>query len=124
MTRPVSFVARSLAYYRAKAYSVDVTERWLPRTSIRKDAFGFADLLVFSGDYTALVQVCHRTDAYRRIEKIEASAEAKAWASAPGRAVEVLDWDLAGKAGARKLWTPRRRRGKWGSGGWRWEDAE
>lgn len=39
-------------------WEVADVEKWIPRTNIRQDLFGFADLLCVKGDTTLAVQVC------------------------------------------------------------------
>lgn len=48
--------ARSLKYLRGLGYIADVTERWIPRRNVRKDLFGFIDILAISDTEVLAVQ--------------------------------------------------------------------
>lgn len=41
----MSPTARSLAYLKKQGWTVDVVERWIPGANVRRDLYGFGDLL-------------------------------------------------------------------------------
>lgn len=108
---------RSLAYARKQGWEADVVERWIPGANIRKDLFGFIDLLVIArneeGSFWELIGVQATSGpnhAARRNKAIEQPAFDK-WRRVA--AFEVWSWDkrnMAAKRGARKVWTLRRER--------------
>jgi len=84
-----------------------VVERWLPKTKIRVDLFGFGDIIALDGKPGALlIQATSTDNAARRVTKIrtECADRAAAWLRA-GNRVEVWGWAKRGEAGKRKLWT-------------------
>lgn len=107
--------ARSIAKLKADGYCVATVERWIPTTPagyrgplLRKDAFGFADLLLVKVGVigATLVQVTTGDNHSKRLDKIKASAEAAIWLAA-GNRILLTSWSKKGKAGKRKLWEAR-----------------
>jgi hypothetical protein len=47
---------RSLEHLRKLGYIADVTERWIPRMNVRKDLFGFIDILAINDTELLAVQ--------------------------------------------------------------------
>jgi len=64
---------RSLKYLRELGYLVEVVERTIPKTFIKKDLFGFADLLAIRENEVMLVQVTSGTNVSARVKKIAES---------------------------------------------------
>lgn len=100
--------ARSLAYLRGKGYQACVVEKWIPRANVRRDAFGFGDLLV-CGPAIALVQVTSASNMSAREKKICGLPEAAKWRMAGGE-IWLHGWSKKGKRGKRKRWTLTERR--------------
>jgi len=48
--------ARSLEHLRKLGYTADVTERWIPKINVRKDLFGFIDILAINETEVLAVQ--------------------------------------------------------------------
>jgi carbonic anhydrase len=61
---------RSLKYLREQGYTVDVVERWIPGANIRKDLFGFIDLLAIREDEVLGVQSTSGDNVAARVDKI------------------------------------------------------
>jgi hypothetical protein len=61
---------RSLKVLRGRGYLADVTEKWIPGANIRRDLFGFIDVLAIKEGEIVGVQACSATDVARRIDKI------------------------------------------------------
>jgi len=120
---PGSCTARSMKWLRDKGYAVANVEKWMPRINIRKDVYGFGDLLVagvqkncdhepcaFAGDVEckfpiiALVQVTSRANMSARIKKILSLPEAIVWLNACGE-IWVHGWAIKKIRGiARPTW--------------------
>lgn len=64
---------RSLKYLRDQGYRVEVVEKWLPWAKVRKDLFGFIDLLAIRESETLAIQTTSRGNITARIKKIEES---------------------------------------------------
>ena len=102
--------ARSMELLRELGYTVDVVERWIPRTRTRRDLFGFADLLaIHPTGGILLIQTTTGSNGADRLKKMLAEPQLQSWLLAGGRA-ELWTWRLGGKAGKRKTWTCRRTR--------------
>jgi hypothetical protein len=98
---------RSLALLR-KAGIADVVERWIGggKFRVRKDCFGFGDILAcnpVNGAIT-LVQTTSGSNSAARKTKILECDLARVWLLSGG-GIEVHSWRQRGKRGARKLWT-------------------
>lgn len=66
----------SMDYMRDLGYVVDVVERWVPGPSglsVRKDLFGFLDLVAIRDSETVGVQTTTKGELSRRVRKITAS---------------------------------------------------
>lgn len=118
--------ARSLALCRELGWQVEVVERWVhfgprrsvdgqdePRTGkvsgIRKDVWGFGDLLVLiPGTGITLVQATSGANHASRETKIvtECLEKALRWLQQGGK-VQVWSWAQRGPRGKRKVWRPR-----------------
>lgn len=113
---PQSPTQRVLNDMRRMGWTVCVVEKWLPipprkgadgddgnggPKRVRKDAFGFGDLLACrSGDGVALVQATSRSNRSSRRNKINESDEARTWLQAGGRIiVATTDAAVRGRKG-------------------------
>lgn len=103
---------RTLQWLKKNGYIACVVEKWIPRIRKRKDAFGFGDILAFSGDLAEwsaiLIQCTSASNMAARLDKINASAEAQAWLASPHRKIWLIGWGKRGGRGKRKLWRIRR----------------
>ena len=101
--------ARSLEVLREMGYTAEVVERWVPRTRIRRDFAGFADILAFQFPWGILaIQATTGSNAAAREKKARAEPRLALWLRAGGKA-EVWSWAKKGPRGKRKLWTLTRR---------------
>jgi hypothetical protein len=64
---------RSLKTMRDRGYHAEVTEHWNPFAKIRKDLFGFVDIVAIGGGETVAVQTTSYSNISARREKILAS---------------------------------------------------
>jgi hypothetical protein len=89
----MSPTARSLDYLRQRGYIVDVVERWIPHANIRKDLFGFADILAVHqlGKVFLLVQTTTASNMAGRLTKAKGRPELAIWLRAGGR-FQVHGW--------------------------------
>jgi hypothetical protein len=73
---------------RSLGFAVEVVERWLPHAAVRRDCFGWADLLACHArdGIIALVQVTTAGHLAARIDKAKQRPELLAWLKAGGRA--------------------------------------
>lgn len=123
---------RSLAYLRAQGYIVAVVEQTVPKTFIKRDLFGFADLLAIKpgklnlaefasrwelpmpdDDELAedppigriiLIQVTSSSNVAARRTKIAAEPRASLWKQAGGE-IHLHGWSKKGPRGKRKVWS-------------------
>jgi hypothetical protein len=73
MVKKITPTPKSMKALREDGWHVEVVEHWIPRINIRRDLFGFADLLAIrTGDRPRLVQVT-TSGVAARIKKIHAS---------------------------------------------------
>lgn len=86
---------RSLEYLEARGFLVDNVERWIPRTKIRKDLFGFADLLAIKPGRTVAVQTTDASNFSKRVNKV-LDCTGAAVAVKAGWIVEVHGWRKEG----------------------------
>lgn len=63
----------TLKLLREEGWTVEVVERWVPGANIRKDLFGFIDLVALKGDLTLGVQATSYSNMGARIKKIESA---------------------------------------------------
>jgi hypothetical protein len=67
----MSPTARSMKLMRERGYLVDIVERWIPGANIRKDLFGFIDLLAIEGvEGVVAIQATSASNVSSRISKI------------------------------------------------------
>lgn len=64
---------RSLKHLREQGYRVEVVEKWIPYIKIRKDLFGFIDLIAIKENETLAVQTTSRGNISARVKKIQES---------------------------------------------------
>lgn len=94
--------ARSMDWCQKRGLTVDTTERWLfrvdPKTKavkllVRKDVFGFGDLLAYGGGWigATLIQSTTADNADKRIAKIMGLPAARGWMMA-GNRIMVHGW--------------------------------
>ena len=67
MSSPTS---RSLEHLRKAGYVADVVERWIPGANIRKDCFGFIDILAIRDGEVLGVQSTSGSNVSSRVKKI------------------------------------------------------
>lgn len=63
----------SLKLLRDEGWIVEVVERWIPGANIRKDLFGFIDLVAIKDNQTLGVQATSYSNISARVRKIEES---------------------------------------------------
>lgn len=85
----------------------EVVEHWNPFAKVRKDLFGFIDVLVISGNEMLAVQTTSGANVSARIAKIRATPAAKVWLASPTRRLFVHGWAKRGPRGKAKYWTCR-----------------
>jgi hypothetical protein len=93
---------RSLAHLRQLGYLAEVVERWIPGANIRRDLFGFGDVLAIRPGEVLLVQATTGDHVAHRLAKIADHENAAAVRSAGFRIV-VHGWRKA----ANGRWTLR-----------------
>lgn len=99
---------RSLAKLRKDGWPfVEVTERWVPGANIRKDLFGFCDVLGIRGDISLAVQTTSGPNVAARMTKIETLPSVVHWLSSTSRRIVIHGWRKVGPRGKRKLWECR-----------------
>jgi hypothetical protein len=89
----MSPTARSLTHLRRLGYLAGAVERWIPGANVRRDLFGFADVLaVHPRDRLfLLVQATTADHSAGRLTKARARPELLTWLKAGGR-FEVHGW--------------------------------
>ena len=60
----------TLRHLRAEGYTAEIVERWIPGANIRRDLFGFVDVLAIRGTETLAVQTTSVGNVSHRIAKI------------------------------------------------------
>jgi hypothetical protein len=97
---------RSLEYLRRHGYLADICERWIPRTKIRKDLFGFIDIMAVGAGEVLAIQSTDGSNHSHRVNKIRslpAFPILKHYFT-----IEVWSWAKRGRE--RKTWQLRRER--------------
>ena len=64
---------RSLAHLRKSGYTAEVVEKWIPGANIRRDLFGFGDVLAIRDAEVLLVQSTSGDNVSKRVDKITES---------------------------------------------------
>jgi hypothetical protein len=98
----MSPTGRSLAHLRDAGYVAEVVERWIPGANVRRDLFGFGDLLAIRAGEVLLVQVTTGDHVAHRLAKI-AEAEHVGAVRAAGIRIVVHGW----RKNAAGRWTLR-----------------
>ena len=81
----------TLKRLRKEGYTAEVVEKWIPRANVRKDLFGFIDIVALRGDETLAVQACNYSDVSKRVKKITDSEYLPTVRDAGWR-IEVHGW--------------------------------
>lgn len=63
----------SLRTLRANGYIAEVVEKWIPGAGIRKDLFGFIDIVAVRDGETVGIQTTSKSNISARVRKIEDS---------------------------------------------------
>ena len=88
----MSPTARSLGLLRREGYLAEVVEHWVPYGNVRRDLFGFGDILaVHRSGRVLIVQATTRPNVSARLKKARSRTELACWLSA-GCAFEVHGW--------------------------------
>lgn len=61
---------RSLEHMREQGFRCQVVEHWVPHVNIRRDLFGFIDVLCIKDGQVVAIQACSGTDVSKRVLKI------------------------------------------------------
>ena len=85
--------ARTLAFLRRCGHVADVVERWIPRANVRRDLFGFIDVVaVRRGEAGVLgVQATTLPNVAARLSKAKGRTELRTWLAA-GNRFAVFGW--------------------------------
>ena len=83
---------RSLNILRERYPLVEVVEHWNPFARIRKDLFGWADLLCVDNDTVIAVQVTSKSNMSARRRKIREAQSAALWLESPNRKILLHGW--------------------------------
>lgn len=81
----------TLKLLREQGWTVEVTEKWIPGANIRKDLFGFIDLVALKDGQTLGVQATSYSNISARVKKIE-SAELLSAVRKASWQVWVIGW--------------------------------
>jgi carbonic anhydrase len=82
---------RSLAKLRADGWLADVVEKWIPMARVRKDLWGFVDILCLRGKEILAVQTTTDSNVSARVNKITNHENVDAVRKA-GIAIVVHGW--------------------------------
>lgn len=88
MVSPTGLTVKALE---SDGWTVDVVERTIPKTFIKKDLFGFIDVLAVKDDVTIGIQATSDTNVSARVKKIADHQNIGAVRHAGWR-VEVWGW--------------------------------
>lgn len=99
MTSPTQ---KSLTKLRKEGFLVEITEHWNPHAGVRKDLWGFCDLLAIKGEEIIAIQVTSTNNMQARVEKI---LKHKNYIPIKKSGIKILveGWQKK-KAGKRLLW--------------------
>lgn len=106
----VTPTARTLAECRKRGWLVGVVEQTIPHTFIKRDLFGFVDIVAVDDQPGAvLIQATgdNAGDVARRVTKIRGKARELEQCLRAGLRVQVWGWGKRGARGKRKVWTLR-----------------
>jgi hypothetical protein len=82
---------RSLKVLRERGYLAEVVEKWLPMARVRKDLWGFCDILCLNGKEILAVQTTSGSNVSARVTKI-ANHENVEKVRQAGIAIHVHGW--------------------------------
>jgi hypothetical protein len=99
---------RSLKWLRDYGFRAEVVEKTVPHCKIRRDLFGFIDILAVRPGAILGVQTTSRAHKKDRLDKALALPALAEWLRAGGH-FEVHGWANIGPRGAQKKWTLHRR---------------
>lgn len=85
---------RTLAWLRKDDYLAEVVEHWVPGAMVRRDLFGFIDILAIKGNVTIAIQATSSNNVAPRVRKVIASPTLKAVRMA-GWNVWVMGWGIS-----------------------------
>jgi hypothetical protein len=97
MATKTSPTQRSLAYLREQGYLVEIVEHWNPFARVRKDLWGWCDLLCLRGEEILAVQVT-ASGVSSRIKKIQES-ETVLWVRKANIKIHIHGWRKSSKTG-------------------------
>jgi len=83
--------SRTLKELRKQGYLADVTEKWIPGANIRRDLFGFIDVLAIKGKEVLGVQATSYANTSARVKKI-ADHEHVGTVRDAGIRIEIWGW--------------------------------
>jgi len=97
---------RTIKHLKEQGYVVEVVERWNPWGKVRRDLFGFIDLLAMKHGLPWLLAVQTTTNANlsHREKKIRESPLFELWRNT-GNKIMVHGWAKRGPRKKRKVWT-------------------
>lgn len=107
----MSPTARTLKLLRDQGYHAEVVERWIPQRRIRKDLFGFIDIVAIMNGQLLGVQATSGSNVSARVKKIKESPLYRTWLST-GAYLHVIGWRKLcrrgpnGKRLKSKAWEP------------------
>ena len=81
----------TLRLLREEGWLVEVTEKWIPGANIRKDLFGWIDLLALRDGETLAVQTTSWSNMSARVHKI-AESDTVAAVRKAGWTIHVIGW--------------------------------
>lgn len=81
----------SLEKLRADGYLAEVVEKWIPGANIRKDLFGWVDIVALKDGETLAVQTTSYSNMSARVNKISESDTVSAVRKA-GWSIQVHGW--------------------------------
>lgn len=98
---------RSLNLLRERGYTVYVVEHFNAFAKVRRDLFGFIDIVALHPDKKGIlgIQTTTSSNLAARITKAQALPAYSLWLDA-GNVVEFHGWRKIGPRGKRKLWQP------------------
>lgn len=99
----MSPTARSLALFRARGFLAGVVEQTIPKTFIKRDLFGFVDIVAVKDDFSYFCQTTTSGNMSARCKKIEESENLKTLHGTCRRIV-VHGWAKRGERGKAKRW--------------------
>ena len=86
---------RTLHLLREEGYLAEVVERWVPVANVRRDLFGFGDVIAIRDGTVLLVQCTSDSHVSARVNKIRASPYLPQVRSA--MQIEVHGWKKVGR---------------------------